>query len=266
MQNYDLKSMKPMKISYFIIIITPSLTINYVMPCVYQLGEPVSIQASNQTLYNISQSYLENNNSSTLIFSITFYLSNATRMLGKIPIEKSSTINREVQFFVERRVINTSMVTYSVGYYVEDSNMNGSTSDSKSLSNDLKSDSGPNYAKGYGIFLTENGGSIEWDAFDQIMDKSDDKGLFAGIMFFSPATTTADKNDELSFLKNRGGLYEFSIDVADDIPTLPLLLHLLPLLPLLPLLLIPPIERYDSGPLPTNHFQGLNEEKLDSKY
>ena len=266
MQNYDLKSMKPMKISYIIIIITPSLTINYLMPCVYQLGEPITIQASTQTLYNISQSYLDNNNSSTLIFSITFYLSNATQMLGLISIEKSSTINREVQFFVERRVINASMVTYNVGNYVEDSNMNGPTSDSISLSNYLKSESGLNYAKESGIFLTENGSIIDWNALDQIMDKSDDKVLCAGIMFFPPATTTGDKNDELSFLKNRAGVYEFSIDVADDIPTLPLLLHLPPLLPLLPLLLLPPIERYGSGPLPTNHFQGLNEEKLVSKY
>ena len=50
-------------------------------------------------------------------------------MLGKIPVEKSSTIYREVQFFVERGVINTSLVTYNVGYYIEDSNMNGSNSE-----------------------------------------------------------------------------------------------------------------------------------------
>ena len=34
------------------------------------------------------------------------------------------------------------------------------------------------------------------------------KVLYAGMIFFSP---TANKNDELSFLKNRLGLYEFSI-------------------------------------------------------
>ena len=103
----------------------------------FQTGEPLSIQAFSETIYSKSQNYPENNNltdttqnnnSSTLIFSNPFYLSNATLMLGKIPVEKSSTINREIQFFVERGVINTSLVTYNVGYYVEDSNMNGSNS------------------------------------------------------------------------------------------------------------------------------------------
>ena len=64
--------------------------------------------------------------------------------------------------------------------------MNGSNSDSKPLSIDLKTKSGPNYAKGSGILLTENGGIIEWDAFDQIISKSDDKILYAGMIFFSP--------------------------------------------------------------------------------
>ena len=36
-------------------------------------------------------------------------------MLGKIPLEKSNTINREIQFFVERGVINTSLVTLQCG-------------------------------------------------------------------------------------------------------------------------------------------------------
>ena len=47
--------------------------------------------------------------------------------------------------------------------------MNGSNSNSIPLSIDLKTETGPNYAKGSGIFLTENGGIIEWDAFDQII-------------------------------------------------------------------------------------------------
>ena len=214
--------MKSVKISHIIIIIiftSSSLLINYFMLYAYQSGELINTQAFNETLYNKSQSYPENNNSSTLIFSNPFYLSNATLMLSKIPIEKSSVIDREVQFFVERGVINTSLVTYNVGYYVEDSNMNGSTSDSKPLNIDFKAEIVPNYAKGSGFFLTENGGIIEWDAFDQIIGKSDDKVLYAGMMFFSPATATAtaDKNDEVSFLNNRVGLYEFSIDDADDI-------------------------------------------------
>ncbi len=209
--------MKPVKISYSIISIS-SLLIIYFMLFAFQTGEPLSIQAFIVTIYSKYQNYPENNNltdmaqnnnSSTLIFSNPFYLSNVTLMLGKIPIEKSSTINREIQFFVESGVINTSLVTYNVGYYVEDSNMNGSNSDSKPLSIDLKTESGPNYAKGSGILLTENGSIIEWDAFDQIISKSDDKILYAGMIFFSP---TADQNDELSFLKNRVGLYGYSID------------------------------------------------------
>lgn len=218
--------MKSVKISWCIII-TSSLLIIYSLLFASQSGEPNSIHAFNETLYSKSQSYPENNNllgttqnnnASTLIFSNPFYLSNATLMLGKIPIETLGPINREVQFFVERGVINTSLVTYNMGYYAEDSNMNGSNSDSKPLSIDLKTESGPNYAKGSGIFLTENGGIIEWDAFDQIINKSDDKVLYAGMIFFSPA---ADKNDELSFLKNRVGLYEFSIDHDTTTPPSP---------------------------------------------
>jgi hypothetical protein len=93
--------------------------------------------------------------------------------------------------------------------------MNGSNSDSKPLSIDLKTGSGPNYAKGSGILLTESGGIIELDAFGQIISKSDDKILYVGMIFFSP---TADKNDELSFLKNRVGLYGFSIDHDTTFP------------------------------------------------
>ena len=208
--------MKPVKISYSIISTSPLLII-YFMLFAFKTGEPLSIKAFSETIYRKYQNYPENNNltdttqnnSSTLIFSNPFHLSNATLMLGKTPVEKSSTINREIQFFVERGVINTSLVTYNVGYYVEDSNMDGSNSDPKPLSIDRKTESGPNYAKGLGILLTENVGIFEWDAFDQIISKSDDKILYAGMIFLSPTT---DKNDELSFLKNPVGLYKFSID------------------------------------------------------
>jgi len=144
-------------------------------------------------------------------------------MLGKIPLEKSDTINREAQFFVERGIINTSMVTYNVGYYIKDSKKNGSNSNSIPLRIDPKTETGPNYANGSGIFLTENGGIIEWDAFDQIINKSNDTVHYAGMIFFSPVV--AGKNDELSLLKNRVGIYEFSIE-ADDITKSPSPSHL----------------------------------------
>ena len=144
-------------------------------------------------------------------------------MITKGSIEKSSSINREVQFYVERGVINSTMVTYNVGYYVEDSAIDGSKPELKPLSSDLKTKTSPNYSKGSGIFLTENEGIIEWDAFDQIIDKSNDTIHYAGMMFFSPIVT--GKNDGLSFLKNRVGIYEFSIE-ADDITKSPSPSHL----------------------------------------
>ncbi len=257
--------MKSVKISHIIIIIiftSSSLLINYFMLYAYQSGELINTQAFNETLYNKSQSYPENNNSSTLIFSNPFYLSNATLMLSKIPIEKSSVIDREVQFFVERGVINTSLVTYNVGYYVEDSNMNGSTSDSKPLNIDFKAEIVPNYAKGSGFFLTENGGIIEWDAFDQIIDKSDDKVLYAGMMFFSPATVLLlTRMMKYHFSKIEWDYMNFLSTTLTTLQLLPLILHSLLLLLLL---LLPPIERYGSGPIPTNQYQGLSREKLDS--
>jgi hypothetical protein len=184
-----------------------------------QSVKPTSVQAIDETIYSKSQSNLEynylpgttnnNNNSTALIFSNPFYLSNTTLVLDKIPIEKSNTTNREVQFFVERGVINTSLVTYNVGYYIEDTNVNGSYLESKPQSTGLKAESGPNYAKGSGIFLTANGGMIKWNAFDHIVNKLGDKVLYAGIIFFSPAD---EKNHELAFLENQVGLYEFSIE------------------------------------------------------
>ena len=160
---------------------------------VFQSGEPTSTQAFNGTLYIKSPSFPENNNLpdttqnnkfSTLIFSNPFYLSNDTLMLGKIPIETSDTINREAQFFVERGIINTSMVTYNVGYYIKDSKKNGSNSNSVPLRIDPKTETGPNYAKGSGIFLTENGDIIEREAFYQIINKSAGKVLYAGMISF----------------------------------------------------------------------------------
>ena len=66
------------------------------------------------------------------------------------------------------------------------------------------------------------------------------------MIFFSP---TADQNDELSFLKNRVGLYGFSID--HDTTTSLLIRHHHHLL-------LPPIERYGYGPIPTNQYQDLS--------
>ena len=209
--------MKSIKISWHFIIIS-SLLFIFIMLFVSQSGEPTRVPAFNGTLYSKSRGFLENNklpdttqnnNFSTLIFSNPFYLSNDTLMLGKIPLEKSDTINREAQFFVERGIINTSMVTYNVGYYIKDSKKNGSNSDSIPLSIDLKTETGPNYANGSGIFLTENGGIIEWDAFDQIINNSAGKVPYAGMSFFLP---TVNRKYELSLLKNRLGSYKFSID------------------------------------------------------
>ena len=183
--------MKSAKISWCFIIISPFLIIYFVLFAL-QLGEPASIQAFNETLYSMSQSYpknnslpgtTKNNNFSTLIFSNPFYLSNDTLMLRKIPIETAGTTNREVQFFVERGLIKTSLVTYKVGYYI-DSKINESNPDSIPLSIDLMTETGPNYAKGSGIFLTENGDIIEREAFYQIINKSAGKVLYAGMISF----------------------------------------------------------------------------------
>ncbi|MDF0682002.1 MAG: hypothetical protein P0116_13670 [Candidatus Nitrosocosmicus sp.] len=209
---------------FIIIIFSSSFLILSFILCDYQSSESIKVQSSNETIYSKgrTQSYpqsnslplaIQNNKSDILIFSNPFYLSNATIMLAKVPIEKSSSINREVQFYVERGIINSTLVTYNVGYYVEDSPIDGSKPELKALSTDPKIKKSPNYAKGSGIFLTENGGIIEWDAFDQIIDKSNDSIHYTGMIFFSPVV--ADKKDELSLLKNRVGIYEFSIE-ADD--------------------------------------------------
>ncbi len=187
--------MKHVKISCIGYIALSFLIIHFMLPA-SQSVEPMSIQAFDKALNKKSQRSLENtnllsisrnNDSSTLINSDPFYLSNNTLILDKILIQKSSTTNSDVQFFIEKGLINASLVTYNVGYYVEDLNMNASTPESKLLSNGLKTDSSSNYAKGPGIFLTQNGGIIKWDAFDQIIDKSDDTFLYADIIFFSPA-------------------------------------------------------------------------------
>ena len=146
-----------------------------------------------------------------IIFSDPFYLSNDTLILDKIFLGENSsdTINREVQFFVEKGLINASLVTYNMGYYVEGPNFFSSSSESNSLSNSQDAGSVNTYAKGSGIFLTENGDIIKWDALDQIINKSKNTFLYVGIIFFSSADS---KNNSLSFLTNQVGLYEFSID------------------------------------------------------
>ncbi|WP_186433969.1 hypothetical protein [Candidatus Nitrosocosmicus arcticus] len=208
-----------------------SFLIIHFMLSASQSVELMSIQAFEKAVNKKSQSNLENidllstsrnNDSSTLIYSDPFYLSNNTLILDKILIQKSSTINSEIQFFVEKGLINASLVTYNVGYYVEDINMNSSAPESRPLSSSLNTESSSNYAKGSGIFLTENGGIIKWDAFDQVIYKSGETFLYAGMIFFSPADSD---NSELSFLKNQVGLYEFSIDVDSNtnttVPTVP---------------------------------------------
>ena len=220
--------------SFIIIIFSSSFLVLSFMSYAYQSSEPIKVQASTEPLYSKgqTQSYpqsnslpltIQNNKSDTLIFSNPFYLSNATIILAKVPIEISISMNREVQFYVERGVINSTLVTYNVGYYVEDSTIDGSKPEFKPLSSDLETKTSPNYSKGSGIFLTENGDIIEWDAFDQIINKSNDTVHYAGMIFFSPVI--ADKNDELSLLKNRVGIYEFSIE-ADDITKSPSSSHL----------------------------------------
>lgn len=211
--------MKHMKFSCSFFLLPSSLII-YSVFLAFQSVEPNSIQGLNQSPYSILQNILQNNNSSatttnniqtTRIFSNPFYISNTTLILEKIPFEKSNTTHSEIQFFVERGVINSSSIAYNAGYYIEDTINSGTKSKIKHLDYEPTTESTTNYAKGSGIFLTENGGVIEWDAFDQIINKSDPDGniLYAGMIFFSPID---GKNNELAFLKNRVGLYEFSID------------------------------------------------------
>jgi hypothetical protein len=203
--------MKPAKITYSVCF-TLSFLIIYLVLFASQSVQPTSVQAFNETLYSKSQSNLENNylqgttknnNSTELIFSNPFYLSNATLVLDKIPVEKSNATYREAQFFsVERGIINTSLVTYNAEYYIEDSHINKSYSEFKPQNTGLKAEPGPNYAKGSGIFLTANGGITKWDAFDQIVNKLGDKVLYAGMIFFSPPAAD-QKNHELAFLENQ---------------------------------------------------------------
>ena len=220
--------------SFIIIIFSSSFLILSFMLFACQSSEPNRTQASNVTFYSKGQTQIypqssrlpltiQNKKSDTLIFSNPFYLSNATIMLANVPIEKLGSINREVQFYVERGVINSTLVTYNVGYYVEDYFIDGSKPEFNLLSSDLKTKTGSDYSRGYDIFLIENEGILKWDAFDQIIDKSNDTIHYAGMIFFSPVV--ADKNDELSLLINRVGIYEFSIE-ADDITKSPSPSHL----------------------------------------
>ena len=219
--------MKPVKItcSFIFIISSSSFLILSFSLYAYPSSEPIEVQASNETLYSKGQTQryqqsnslpltIQNKKSDTLIFSNPFYLSNATIVLTKVPIEKSSSVNRGVQFYVERGLIYSTMVTYIVGYYVEDSAIDGFKPELKPISSELKTKTSPNYSNSFGISLTKNASIIEWSAFDQIIDKSNDAIHYAGMIFFSPIVT--GKNDGLYFLKNRVGIYGFPID-ADDI-------------------------------------------------
>jgi hypothetical protein len=225
--------MEAMKItcSFIIIIFSSSFLIPSFLLYASRSSEPIRVQASNETFYSKgrTQSYpqsnklpltIQNKKPDTLIFSNPFYLSNATTMIAKGSIEKSSSINREVQFYVERAVINSTLVTYNVGYYIEDSPIDWFKPELKPLSRELKTKTktSPDYFKGSGIFLTENESIIEWSAFDQIIDKSNDSIHYAGMIFFSPIV--AGKYDGLSFLKSLVGIYEFSIE-ADEITKSP---------------------------------------------
>ena len=177
------------------------------------------LQISPENTTTLVGSTTKNIDLNKLIFSDPFYLSNDTLILDKILlVENSSAVTnrQEVQFFVERGLINVSLVTYNVGYYVEDPNFSGSNSEPNSLRNGNEAEAGENYAKGSGIFLTENGDFIKWDAFDQVINKSNDTFVYAGIIFFSSADT---KNNALSFLTNQVGLYEFSINSKDATTT-----------------------------------------------
>jgi len=211
--------MKHMKISCSFLLLSSSFII-YSVFLAFQSVEPNTIQGLNESPYSKSQNILQDNNSSAttenniltpLIFSNPFYISNTTLIFEKIPFEKSNSTCSEVQFFIERGVINSSSITYNAGYYMEDTINSGTNSKIKHLGTGSTTESSTNYAKGSGIFLTENGGVIKWDAFDQIINKSDPDGniIYAGMIFFSPID---GKNNELAFLKNRVGLYEFSID------------------------------------------------------
>ena len=172
--------------------------------------ENTSLVGTNTTTFTTTTT-TKNFDLNEVIISDPFYLSNDTLILDEnlLGENSSDTTNREVQFFVEKGLINASLVTYNVGYYVEDPNFFGSSSESNSLSNSHDAGSVNTYAKGSGIFLTEKGDIIKWDAFDQIINKSKDTFLYVGIIFFSSADS---KNNALSFLTNQVGLYEFSID------------------------------------------------------
>ena len=239
--------MKSAKISWCFIIISPFLIIYFVLFAL-QLGEPASIQAFNETLYSMSQSYpknnslpgtTKNNNFSTLIFSNPFYLSNDTLMLGKIPLEKSDTINREAQFFVERGIINTSMVTYNVGYYIKDSKKNGSNSNSIPLRIDPKTETGPNYANGSGIFLTENGALLNGMHSTKLSTTQLVRFLTQGCLFFFLLLTG---NMNYLYLKIDWDRINFQSIM---------ILHLF-FLHILLIMILARRERYGSGLIPTN--------------
>ena len=239
--------MKSIKISWHFIIISPLLFI-FIMLFVSQSGEPTRVPAFNGTLYSKSRGFLENNklpdttqnnNFSTLIFSNPFYLSNDTLMLGKIPLEKSDTINREAQFFVERGIINTSMVTYNVGYYINDSKKNGSNSNSVPLRIDPKTETGPNYANGSGIFLTENGALLNGMHSTKLSTTQLVRFLTQGCLFFFLLLTG---NMNYLYLKIDWDRINFQSIM---------ILHLF-FLHILLIMILARRERYGSGLIPTN--------------
>ncbi|WP_458742788.1 hypothetical protein [Candidatus Nitrosocosmicus sp. T] len=75
---------------------------------------------------------------------------------------------------MKRGLINASLVTYNGRDYVKVPNYSGSSFESNFSRNSEVAGSGETYAKGSGTFLAENGDTIKWDAFDQIIKRSKD--------------------------------------------------------------------------------------------
>lgn len=214
--------MKHVKIFYTGFIELFFLAIKLMLFTSSQAVYPLNALSLDKYLYNRkSQSSPGNTNlvgptqhkdSGKLIISNPSYLLNDTLILDKIFIENSRTTNRQVQFFVERGFINASLVTYTMGFNVEDSNLRGTSRESYSLINNPEAGSSQNYVKGSGIFVIENGRIIKCDASKQIINRSNDMLYYTGMIFFFQADS---KNNALSFLKSQVGLHEYFIDTKN---------------------------------------------------
>jgi hypothetical protein len=215
--------MKHVKISYFGFITSFFLAIQFLLFSSFQafyhsstlaLGKDISnkkLQSSPENT-NLIGTTIQNNDIKKLIISDPFNLSNDTLFIHKILLIENAnvTTNREVQFFVKRGLINASLVTYNVGNYVKVPNYSGSSFESNFSRNSQDVGSRETYAKGFGIFLAENGHIIKWDDdFDQIIKRSKVAFFYITIIFFS---YTDSRNNTLSFLTNQVGLYEISIN------------------------------------------------------